>query len=115
MPTAGRLLYGNAKPCGFSMDEGHLSLPGMTASLGSVTRPLRLPEGICACATRTDVANRKIRAAPRFAIKGTPFFLLRCGANLNKASDAVISLPVGCKAILRVEAQMGNGNVRWSP
>jgi hypothetical protein len=51
------------------------------------------------------MANRKIRAAPRFGIKGTPFFLLRCGPNLNKASDTVFILPVGCKAILLVEAR----------
>jgi hypothetical protein len=47
----------------------------------------------------------EIRATPRFGIKSIPFFLLRCGANLNKASNTVFSLSVGSKAILLVEAQ----------
>jgi hypothetical protein len=54
---------------------------------------------------RLRIANRKIRATPRFGIKSTPFFLLRCGANLNEASDTVFSLSVGSKAILLVEAR----------
>src|SRR5258707_5546840 len=79
--------------------------PVMNASWGSVTRPLRLPEGICACATQTDIANRKIRATPPFGVRSTPFLLLKGGANLTKASDTVFSLPVGSKAIVMVEAR----------
>jgi hypothetical protein len=46
----------------------------------------------------------EIRATPPFNIE-TPFFLLRCPANLTKTSSAVFSPSVGSKAILLVEAQ----------
>jgi hypothetical protein len=68
---------------------------------------LRLPVGICACATQTDVANRKIRAIARFGMQRTPFFLLGCGANLNNASNTVFSPSVGRKANLSMEAPVG--------
>jgi hypothetical protein len=48
---------------------------------------------------------RRARATPRFGLNGTPIFLPRCGANLNKASDTVFNLSVGSKAILLVEAR----------
>jgi hypothetical protein len=159
MPAAGRMLYGSAKPCGFSIAKvtflGHAravrshqspfkgSAGALERAAPGLFRPMvpdflhgAPPTGACVAFIKESrmkfvnareldrksgctpwrtwgtrpgngawLANRKNRAAPRSGMKSIPFFLLRCGANLNKASDTVFSPSVGSKPILLVEAR----------
>jgi hypothetical protein len=112
------MLYGSAKPCGFSIAKvtflGHARAarsqqrpfaPGAEALEGAAPhlfRPMYATANMGHPSREAGLAHCEQKNSSDSALRHQKYsvLLLRCAANLNKASDTVFSLSVGSKAIL---------------